>query len=259
MWNPEKVERALFTWPKWRKSVLREWINPTAGLDKLRLRRIRKIAGTKTSEMGFPKSVLLEMYWFCCVLSDYSMDNWTTFDRIVMPAWLPSLYDSILRYDFKPGSRMYPPRIIDEGDLSVLHKQLFGTYTGKPDYGLVPREKSDRVFLTSEHELYRFLNEFKGRTRKRLKPLGRYPKHSDRMAVTCYRLKQDGATNVQIAERFGLRIEDFVTFNRSSAAMHLVRRGEKLALKVEDQRLQRLLPAFGGKDSGYHQDPSCTG
>jgi len=241
MWNSEKVERALFTWPRWRKSVLREWMNPTVGLDKLNLRRIREIAGAETSEMGFPKSVLLEMYWFCCVLSDYSMDNWTTFDRIVMPAWLPSVYDSVLNFDIKPGDRMYPPFIIDEGDLAVLHKQMFGTYTGKPDYHLIPGEKSDRVFLTSEHEFYRFLNIFKGRTRKRRKPLGSSPKHSDRMAVTCYRLKQEGATYIKIAKKFRLRIKKFVTFRRSSAAMYLVRRGEKLVLEAKEQGLPPLL------------------
>ena len=231
MWNLEKVERALFTWRKWRKSIIGEWMHPTARLDKLRLSQIREIAAKGMSKMELPKSVLLEMYWLCCVLSDYSMDNWTTFDRIVVPEWLLSLYDSILNYDFRPGGRMHPPFIIGEGDLAVRHRQIFGTYTGKPDYDLIPGEKEDRIFLHSKHEFYPFLNEFKGRTRRR-KPPGRYPTHSDRMAVICYRLKLYGATYLNIAKKFKLPIENCITFERSSAAMHLVGRGEKLAREV---------------------------
>jgi len=233
MWTSDKVERALFIWPEWRTSIIREWMNPTVGLEEMRLEQIREIVGAEMSNMKFPKSVLLEMYWYCCVLSDYSMDNWITFDKILVPTWLPSVYDPILNYEFKPRGRIGPPFIIGEGDLALRHKKIFGTYTGKPDYDLIPREKEAQVFLPSDHEFYPFLNEFRGRTRKRRKPVGRYPTHSDRMAVTCYMLKQHGATYVQIADKLNLPIEDCVTFNRSSAAMHLVGRGEKLAREAE--------------------------
>ena len=245
MWKFEKVERALFTWPVWRKSVIHEWANPTGGLDKLPLSQLRGIVGTATCKMGFPKSILLEIYWFCCVLDDYSIDNWTTFDGIRVPAWLLSVYEPILSYDIKPNTRMYPPNIIDEGDLAVLHKQLFGTYTGKPDYRLTPGEKSDQVFLASEHEFHQFLKQFKGRTRKKVKRCGRRPEYSDRMAVTCYRLKQKGSTYVRIAKKFGLPTEKFVTFRRSSSAMHLVRRGEKLVLEAGEHNPPHSISTAG--------------
>jgi hypothetical protein len=249
MWNPEKVERALFTWRNWRKSVIDEWMSPTARLDKLRLNQLREIAANRMSEMEFPKSVVLEMYWYCCVLNDYSIDSWSTFNRIVVPAWLPSVYDPILNYELKPGDRMYPPFIIGEGDLALRHRQLFGTYTKKPDYSLIPGEKEDIVFLRSGHEFYPFLNEFKGRTRRR-KPPGRYPTHSDRMAVICYRLNLHGATYLKIAKKFKLPIENCITFERSTAAMHLVGRGKKLAREAEERRLSPLPQVFEKEDSG---------
>lgn len=250
MWHFEKVERALFTWPVWRKSVIHAWVNPIYRLKDSRLRRIREIAGTVMSEMKFPKSVLLEMYWYCCILSDYSMNSWTTFDGIRVPRWLLSVYEPILDYDIKPGDRMFPPFIIDEGDLAVQHKKMFGTYTSKPDYRLIQGEKSDQVFLSSEHELYRFLNKFKGRTRRKVKPRGRPPKHSDRMAVISYELKLHGATYLKIAKKFKLPTEEFDTFTRSSAAMHLVQRGEKLAREAEEQVISPLPQAFEEETSG---------
>jgi hypothetical protein len=59
---------------------------------------MRDIAGKTLAELGFPKCTLFELYWLCCVFSDYAEYSYYAdlpqrsgfkFEKLVLPNWFP--------------------------------------------------------------------------------------------------------------------------------------------------------------------------
>lgn len=118
MWNPEKVERALFRWQKWRQSIVTQWINLEVEIESLTLGQLKAKARRELRKLSFPANLWLELYWICCITSDYNLDHLSSFDNIVIPTWLRLPFDPSLRwYKIELGTRMYPPWIWNEGDV----------------------------------------------------------------------------------------------------------------------------------------------
>ena len=80
----ESVERALFGWSKWRHSLIRQWSNLEAELENYDLVRLKSTAKTALDILSFPSSNWLQLYWICCVASDYSFDYEDSFSNIVV-------------------------------------------------------------------------------------------------------------------------------------------------------------------------------
>ena len=94
MWMHESVERALFSWSKWQYSLIRQWSNLDAELENFDPGQLKLRAKTSLDMLGFTSSTWLQLYWICCVASDYSFDYQDSFSNIVVPDWLPLPFDS---------------------------------------------------------------------------------------------------------------------------------------------------------------------
>lgn len=170
-------------------------------------------------------SPLLELYWICCVASDYNLDYKSTFEKIAVPPGLPLPSDPrvYLHYPkLKSGSRMYPPAVSTSKDIPFyLNKLEFPFHIDKID------EASFWIFIEDEHEFAAILNKMKGRPPKGSKP-GAIPVHSDRLAVACASLKKSDSTYVDIAKQFDLPRTEPWGSEQSDIVRHLVKRGAKL-------------------------------
>ncbi len=238
MWQYKKVEQALFRWYKWRQSIVSGWITP-GDLKELPLSQLKLRVREELNKLNLPSSLWFELYWICCVSSEYNFDYETSFKKILVPDWLPLPYEpSLSDYEIRSKTRMYPPDIWDEGDIQFNAKRM-GLWGIKfyDEHGrieevdrsyLYPKDFELRIFLPSEHEFYQVLNGLQGRPKK-FGGIGRYPHHSDRLAVQCAVLcDRDTMKYVEIAKRFGLPVTKPNFSSQSNPVIHLIRRGRKL-------------------------------
>ena len=225
MWKHKTVERALFLWQKWLQSIIVQWMNPQDDIKKLVLDQLKVKARQELQKLGFPVCLWLELYWICCIASDYHLEHQSSFENIVVPPWLPLPFDPALSwYRIESGTRIYPPDILDEGDIKFIEQHYGVRLLGGDNFF----EQEPRIFLPSRHEFYQTLNKLKGRPRISGKP-GRPPHYSDRLAVCCATLKdQRSMSYVEIADEFGLSSVRYYQTFQSDTARHLVRRGRKL-------------------------------
>lgn len=240
MWKPKNVERALFTWGKWRQSIISQWLNPEKDLEEFTLKQLRGKVRQELRTLGLPTSTWLELYWICCTVSEYNLDDWNTFNNIVVPAWLLSRYERIMGFDNlywlrNPISRVYPPEIWDEGDVDYMTRRV----TGKQDIDerdrIYPWEEWPWIFLPSRYELYEFLNKLKGRPREKSRKPGNRPSYPDSLAVKCAVLNEKhDMTHVEIAIKFGLPITKPYDSRQSDIVRHLVDRGRKLITETTE-------------------------
>ena len=224
MWTHEVVERALFCWSKWRYSFIEQWSDLGAELEYFDLGRLKLTAKTALDKLNFPSSPWLQLYWICCVVSDYNFDYEESFNNIVIPNWLPLPFDSSASLNIKPGIRMLPPAIYTEADLEKLGHWIL----------ILDMEELAKtmnwigLILPPTHELYHFLGKQRGRPKKPSK-IGKRPHYSDRLAVKCAILRDVcRMTYVEAAEKLGLAITKPYDSWQSDAARHLVKRGRIL-------------------------------
>lgn len=233
MWNSKAVERALLRWQKWRQSVISQWVELDDELSQLSLDRLKLKARQELRKLDFPSSLWLELYWICCVASDYNFDYEGSFEDIVVPNWLPLPFATSL--NIEPGLRMYAPAIYSEGDIEYLASHS-GSWILLADIEHHPEVMGwCGMFISCHHEFYSFLSKSKGRP-KRSSKIGRRPCYSDRRAVMCATLQDRyGVWYVKIAERFDLPIRQYYFTAQSDPVIHLIRRGRKLIREyVED-------------------------
>ena len=238
MWQYKKVEQALFRWHKWRRSIVGGWITP-GDLKELSLSQLKLRVRKELNTLNLPGSLWFELYWICCVSSEYNFDYETSFRKILVPDWLQLPYEpSLSDYKIIPGTRMYPPDIWDEGDIQFYAKQRglwgikfcddHGRITRVDRKPLYPKNFELRIFLASDHEFYQVLNRLQGRP-KRFDKIGKCPQYSDRLAVQCaVHCDRDGMKYVEIAERFGLPVTKPYSNPQSNPVIHLIRKGRKL-------------------------------
>ncbi|MFC2069126.1 hypothetical protein ACFLTP_09015 [Chloroflexota bacterium] len=243
MWKPEKVERALFMWEKWRQSIISQWLELEESLEGLTLTRLMSKVRKELRKIGMPvNSIWLQIYWICCVVSEYNFSNWNTFNNITAPAWLLSKYDPIMGfstwYQREPIHRVHPPEIWDEAYVIQLTRRVTGLLDIGESDRIYPWPKWGSMFVPSHHKLYKVLNKIKGRPRTRAPKAGRHPFYSDYLAIKCAVLKDKfGMTYVEIATKFRLPITTPFFSRQSDLARHLVARGRKLliAAKIDNK------------------------
>jgi hypothetical protein len=219
MWQPPMVERALFRWHKWRKSIINYWVECRFDLN-LSLSLPDLLIARRLRELDLHVSHILELYWICCVSSDYNFDYPATYKKIATPLNL-----QMRGHEIKPGIRIYPPTIMDEKDL-IFESDQRGLQIDKLKelYSI----SNDTILLQSGHELFSVLSKMRGRPRKHSKR-GPIPRYSDHLAVRCAALKDYSKISyVGIAEMFKLPISRPFESKQSDVAVNLVNRGRKL-------------------------------
>lgn len=234
MWKSQRVEEALFRWPSWRSSILGQWYRPEHELHKLAVDVVKDIARQEMLRLGFPEfpaSEFMAIYWVSCVASDYNIDVPGTYDTIVMPPWLSFPFgEGTDDYDLRAGMRAYPPEICNEADIEFMAARVGLTEERILRAYLTGRQM--RLFLPSSHEFYSVLKTLKGRpSKKKGRPLA----HSDRLAVRCVGMKDNGSTYVEIARAMGLRITEPWESKQSDPARYLVKQGQKLWLGLKNE------------------------
>jgi len=195
MHNYRKVEQALFRWRKWRQSIITQWIEWAKCLDKPTesfRRGLKTKARPELAKLRFPDNLRLELYWICCVTSDYTFDFPRTFTSIRVPDWLPALFGSHLQVD--AGLRVYPPPIFHERHERQAFRRygMMGLYGMNRDgWRLLGKKEEDwpSIFLPSHHEFFQVLNQIKGAPMT-LGKRGKSPINSDRLAC-CQSAKWD--------------------------------------------------------------------
>jgi hypothetical protein len=244
MWKPEKVERALFLWPRWKRSLVLSWIGAEE-LEGLPLADLRVHVRGALQKLDLPESILFEIYWISCAISDYCFDDWNTFNSIGMPRWLITRYDPILELEtshLEKPVRSYPPEIWGQSDVEYLIRraaqghypeayQALHVKDGRIDFV----DTSPTIFLPPSHELFEILGSIKGKPRKRPQKPGRPPTSYDRLAVRCAALKDESnLTYVEIAAKLRLPITKPYASRQSDLTRHLVARGRELILEAND-------------------------
>ena len=229
MWRPETVERGLFQWHGWRQSIVAQWAGHRNRAGELSLEQVKANARQELRKLNFPGSLWLELYYVCCINSDYNLDDDVAHKNIVISDWLPMPFDPLLwDYQIFTGTRIYPPAILSERELDFITEVDLEGVNQAYHY---PREHEPRIFLPSHHELYSVLGKLRART-KRFTKVGRRPLYSDHLAVRCAALRKSGMTHVQIAENLGLPVKSYYFSRQSYVTQHLVNRGEKLLQAV---------------------------
>jgi hypothetical protein len=236
MWKPKSVELALFLWPKWRQSIVSEWATPHEVKSDVFLTKAKE----ETMKLGFPPCLLLEIYWACCVVSEYALDYPITYDNILVPEWLPIpaeqpesspvlyYFKHIAKYDLKPGIRIYPPHIMKESEIDfVIYEDGYQLPFPKDLY--YPKEGDYVMLIPQDHELNSILNQIKGRPKLFKKP-GMVPSYSDRLAVKCAVLRSVNMTITNIAQQLNLSktIKRPYLSEQSDTVRHLIERGRRL-------------------------------
>ncbi len=238
MHNYKKVEQALFLWGKWRQSIIALWIEwakcPDTPSESTFLSRLKVKSRPELAKLCFPDNLCLELYWICCITSDYYFDYPKTFKEIRIPTWLPPLFGS--HSQIEPGVRIYPPPIFhDRHERQAFQRYgLIGLSLLNMDRrGMrllgIKEEDWPSLFLPPHHELYQVLNEFKGAP-KTLGKRGRPPLNSDRLAVMCAAWKdRQHMRDEDIASKIDMELFDKGIHQDHWADInHLIKRGRKL-------------------------------
>ncbi len=260
MWIAERVEQALFHWAIWRRSIILQWLDVDTDWELLSLGQLRSKSKNELRALELMPCIQLQVYWICCVISDYSFDDSSSYREIRMPDWFWSRYSRVVEYyeiDLRHASnRMYPPAVwtADEGitgvdadkfdfsQVHLWHPQDIKYNTNIPAV-LQDRdapgafhawETYDSISPSSSHELYGILKGLKGRPQERRKRRGREAHYSDRLAVRCALLKdKNSMTDYEIAIKFNLPSKRYYSSNQSDTVRHLVERGRRLLESVE--------------------------
>ena len=110
-------ERTLHRWPPWLDSIANSRKELRFQQSRPSLEETISIAKKALKKMDFPSCTLLEVYWLCCVFTDYTTAVGFKFDKLVLPDWFPSSFKDACGFtmNFK-GRRIYPPVIWNEAD-----------------------------------------------------------------------------------------------------------------------------------------------
>ena len=163
MWQPKRVELALFRWPKWRQSIIDQWVKSRGVINELSYDDLRDKAREEVQKLGFSSSLFLETYWVCCIASNCSLDYPVTYDKIVIPDWLSLPPESLgrhlrrpreLKQELKAGLRIYPPPIVGERDIDYFGYQDGYEMAAFFRELYYPRENDYWMSIPAGHELY---------------------------------------------------------------------------------------------------------
>lgn len=167
--NQQSFERALHKWEPWLNSIKSARKEFSSSDLHPPLEEMRSAAKKALKELQFPECTLLEVYWLCCVFSDYDTETGFKFEELKLPDWFPlpfgfkkeeQLNKQVL--DLK-GGRIKPPIIWDEADVNFwqMSDPIFQITGDIPDYIL---NTDFIVLLPPDHPVHAYVS--KGRPRK---------------------------------------------------------------------------------------------
>jgi hypothetical protein len=143
------VEIALHRWDKWQNVIRegRQVLHVNEDLDTL-----RGFARKQLEILELPACAILELYFLCCVFSNYQKGQRFYFDRIKVPDWLPLPFGlewekgNLLR-----GKRVYPPTVWSEEDVKFFRRSY-----GAGSH-LSPYDPETCIVLPISHSVRRFV------------------------------------------------------------------------------------------------------
>ncbi len=212
MWNEKQVERSLFNWKDWRKSIIRQWVYGP-DLCKLSLSELESIIDPIFRGLGLRLKPSY-IYWISCCCSDFNMDSPETWHNILIPYWYEELQKAssgnpIL---YRGGTRAYPPIVFD--------------YRIREGYPLT---------VNVNHPLIDILHRTTGRPRRSSSKPGPVPRYSDRLAINCAVMKNKGASYVEIAREYELKTTKPYDSEQSDITRYLVKKGNRLLITINKE------------------------
>lgn len=137
------------------------------------LQEMRTTADKTLSELNFSQCTLFELYWLCCVFSDYDTADGFKFDELVLPDWFPLPFgfenEEYLYLDKKAlnlmGGRICPPQVWDEAEVKFWRENNPLTRTTGEPMEWIPN-KDWVVVLPPDHPVRQHISH--GRPRKPL-------------------------------------------------------------------------------------------
>ena len=95
MWQGPTVELALFSWAKWRRSLICSWSALRETVLSPNEAMAMEMARESLRRMDIAESEWIIDYWVCCLGSDFNIDHVVSSGGIVVPVW--ALEGSTLR------------------------------------------------------------------------------------------------------------------------------------------------------------------
>jgi len=116
--EPKVLERALHSWEKWLVSIDHGRKLLRSGESKTTLQEMRSAAAQALAELGFQPCTIFQLYWLCCVFSDYQTGSGSfMFEKLVVPNWFPLPFGFEYESWLENGTRIYPPNVWTEADV----------------------------------------------------------------------------------------------------------------------------------------------
>lgn len=149
MIKEKTFERALHSWDKWRDSIEagRREFHQSCSWPEMEL-----AAKKNLNDLGFPSCPVFELYWLCCVFSQYRIKQvGFNFDKIVMPDWFPLPFGSPYGWAAAlRGKRIYPPMVWESYDFDFSAKWQVGLTLPPPEDFIIvlPAKHPVREFVT---------------------------------------------------------------------------------------------------------------
>ena len=116
-------ERTLHSWELWIDSIIegRKVLRDVSSYPSLQ--EMRAAASKTLNELNFNQCTLFELYWLCCVFSDYDTLYGFKFEKLILPDWfpLPFGFEDEEYIDKKSlnlnGGRICPPQVLNEAEV----------------------------------------------------------------------------------------------------------------------------------------------
>lgn len=162
--KPKTFERALHRWKPWLDSI-------ASGRGVLRAQQapppllvMREVAQKTLSELDFSPCTLFELYWLCCIFTDYEIKRGFKFDKLILPDWFPLPFGFKVGYLYQfKGKRIYPPEVWNETDrLFWFQRDQMAQITPKERRAEYFQDYPNRDFiliLSTNHPIHAFVKK----------------------------------------------------------------------------------------------------
>ncbi len=162
--KPKTFERALHRWKPWLDSI-------ASGRGVLRTQQspppllvMREVAQKTLSELDFPPCTIFELYWLCCVYTDYDTKENFKFDKLILPDWFPVPFGfkGVYHYEFK-RKRIFPPNVWNESDRLFWferdHIVRISSKENREEYFQDFPDKDFILMLSAGHPIHTFVEK----------------------------------------------------------------------------------------------------
>lgn len=128
-------ERVLHRFDQWLDSIGEGRRILVASKSHPSLKGLRDAAKNALTKLRFPPCTIFEIYWLCCMFSDYETEKGFYFEKLTLPDWFPFSH-GFKHYDWLDlrGKRIYPPEIWNEAKVQLKRERnTFAHYLREPE------------------------------------------------------------------------------------------------------------------------------